>query len=308
MRKVLRATELIGGTPVVRLNKIASEGSSTIWAKLEFFNPGGSVKDRMALAMIEEAEAKAALKSGDTVIEPTSGNAGIGLAFVAAQKGYRIILVIPEIMSVDKMSILRALGAELLLVPAGDGMSIAVETAKNLAAKHGYFMPNQFTNQANSAIHERTTGAEIAEAFADTGLDYFVAGVGTGGTITGVGRALRRRFPAIKIYAVEPKRSAVLSGGKPGKHGIEGNGAGFVPGILDTGIYDDIITVYEEDALEMCRRLAKSEGLFVGISAGAAVWASTQVADGKGRGTHLLTVIPDRGDRYTSTILGDDRG
>ena len=187
MRKVLRATELIGDTPVVRLNKIASEGSSTIWAKLEFFNPGGSVKDRMATAMIEEAEASGALKSGDTIIEPTSGNAGIGLAFVAAQKGYRIILVIPEIMSVDKMGILRALGAELLLVPAGDGMSIAVETAKNLAAKHGYFMPNQFTNQANSAVHERTTGVEIAEAFADTGLDYFVAGVGTGGTITGVG-------------------------------------------------------------------------------------------------------------------------
>jgi cysteine synthase A len=305
MTKVNNITELVGNTPIVKLNKVTEAGSATVWAKLEYYNPAGSVKDRIGLSMIADAEKRGVLKPGDTIVEPTSGNTGIGLAFVAAQRGYRLVLTMPETMSMERRTLLQAYGAELVLVKPeeGPGMTGAINKAKELAEKHGYFMPQQFQNPANPRIHETTTGPEIAEAFQDTGLDYFVAGIGTGGTITGAGKALKRGFPGIQIFAVEPAGSPVLSGGEPGKHVIQGIGAGFVPDILDTEIYDDVVQVENDDAREMARRLATEEGILVGISSGAAAYAAVQVAKGKGSDKHVLVVLPDTGERYLSTGL-----
>jgi cysteine synthase A len=304
-KKVNSITELVGDTPIVKLSRVVEQGSATVWCKLEYYNPAGSVKDRIGLSMIVDAEKRGLLKPGDTIVEPTSGNTGIALAFVAAQRGYRLVLTMPETMSQERRDLLSAYGAELVLVKPeeGPGMTGAIKRAEQLAQEHGYFMPQQFKNPANPQIHETTTGPEVVEAFKDTGLDFFVSGVGTGGTITGAGKILRQNFPNIKIYAVEPKNSPVLSGGKPGKHAIQGIGAGFVPEILNTKIYDDIIQVSDEDAREMARRIAKEEGILVGISSGAAAYAGLQIAKGKGGDKQLLVILPDTGERYLSTGL-----
>jgi cysteine synthase A len=305
MIKVNNITELVGNTPIVKLNKVTEDGSATVWAKLEYYNPAGSVKDRIGLSMIADAEKRGVLKPGDTIVEPTSGNTGIALAFVAAQRGYRLVLTMPETMSMERRTLLQAYGAELVLVQPDErpGMAGAISKAEELAQKHGYFMPQQFKNQANPRIHETTTGPEIAEAFQDTGLDYFVAGIGTGGTITGAGKALKQSFPGIQIFAVEPVGSPVLSGGSPGKHAIQGIGAGFVPDILNTEIYDDVVQVQDDDAREMTRRIAREEGILLGISSGAAAYAALQVAKGKGGDKNLLVILPDTGERYLSTGL-----
>ncbi|MBW2149086.1 MAG: cysteine synthase A [Deltaproteobacteria bacterium] len=305
--KVNNITELVGDTPIVKLNKIVEKGSATVWAKLESYNPAGSVKDRIGLSMLIDAEQKGILKQGDTIIEPTSGNTGIALAFVAAQRGYRCILTMPETMTLERRQLLKAYGAELVLVKPeeGPGMMGAIRRAEELAKKNGYFMPQQFKNPANPYVHETTTGPEIVKAFKDIGLDYFVSGIGTGGTITGAGKVLRQHFPHIKIYAVEPKNSPVLSGGKPGKHTIQGIGAGFVPEVLNTKIYDEIIQVSDEEARVMTRKMAGEEGILVGISSGAAAYAALQIAKGKGADKHLLVILPDTGERYLSTPLFD---
>jgi cysteine synthase len=295
-------TELIGQTPVVKLNRLVDENSADVYLKLEFMNPGSSVKDRIALSMIEAAEKKGELKPGDTIIEPTSGNTGIGLAMIAAAKGLKAILVMPDTMSIERRNLLRAYGAELILTPGSEGMNGAIRKAEELAKEHGYFMPQQFKNEANSEIHRLTTGKEIVEQMGDQ-LDAFVAGVGTGGTITGAGEVLRKHYPNIKIYAVEPADSPVLSGGKPGPHKIQGIGAGFVPDILDTEIYDEVITVKNEEAFEYARRAAREEGILGGISSGAAIYAALQVAQKLGKGKKVLAIIPSNGERYLSTPL-----
>lgn len=294
--------ELIGKTPVVKLQKIVDDDSADVYLKLEYFNPGSSVKDRIALAMIEAAEKEGKLKQGDTIIEPTSGNTGIGLAMVAAAKGLRAILVMPETMSLERRNLLRAYGAELVLTPGPEGMKGAIKKAEELAEKHGYFMPQQFKNQANVAIHRLTTGPEIVEQMGDQ-LDAFVAGIGTGGTITGAGEVLKEKYPNIKIYAVEPADSPVLSGGKPGPHKIQGIGAGFVPDILNTDIYDEIITVTTEQAFETARKAAREEGVLGGISSGAAIYSALKVAKQLGKGKKVLAIIPSNGERYLSTPL-----
>ncbi|CUB24044.1 Cysteine synthase [Bacillus safensis] len=294
--------ELIGNTPVVKLNRLVDEDSADVYLKLEYMNPGSSVKDRIALAMIEDAEAKGTLKAGDTLIEPTSGNTGIGLAMVAAAKGINAILVMPDTMSQERRNLLRAYGAELVLTPGAEGMKGAIKKAEELAEEHGYFMPQQFSNEANAEIHRRTTGKEILEQF-DCELDAFIAGVGTGGTITGAGEVLKEAIPSIQLYAVEPTDSPVLSGGKPGPHKIQGIGAGFVPSILNTEIYDGIIQVKNEDAFELARKAAKEEGILGGISSGAAIYAALQTAKKLGKGKKVLAIIPSNGERYLSTPL-----
>ncbi|MDM5318503.1 cysteine synthase A [Bacillus altitudinis] len=294
--------ELIGNTPVVKLNRLVDEDSADVYLKLEYMNPGSSVKDRIALAMIEDAEAKGTLKAGDTLIEPTSGNTGIGLAMVAAAKGINAILVMPDTMSQERRNLLRAYGAELVLTPGAEGMKGAIKKAEELAEEHGYFMPQQFNNEANAEIHRRTTGKEILEQF-DGELDAFIAGVGTGGTITGAGEVLKEAIPSIQLYAVEPTDSPVLSGGKPGPHKIQGIGAGFVPSILNTEIYDGIIQVKNEDAFELARKAAKEEGILGGISSGAAIYAALQTAKKLGKGKKVLAIIPSNGERYLSTPL-----
>ncbi|MEK5495610.1 cysteine synthase A [Bacillus sp. FSL M8-0077] len=294
--------ELIGNTPVVKLNRLVDEDSADVYLKLEYMNPGSSVKDRIALAMIEDAEAKGTLKAGDTLIEPTSGNTGIGLAMVAAAKGINAILVMPDTMSQERRNLLRAYGAELVLTPGTEGMKGAIKKAEELAEEHGYFMPQQFSNEANAEIHRRTTGKEILEQF-DGDLDAFIAGVGTGGTITGAGEVLKEAIPSIQLYAVEPTDSPVLSGGKPGPHKIQGIGAGFVPSILNTEVYDGIIQVKNEDAFELARRAAKEEGILGGISSGAAIYAALQTAKKLGKGKKVLAIIPSNGERYLSTPL-----
>ncbi|MSO01138.1 cysteine synthase A [Bacillus paralicheniformis] len=294
--------DLIGNTPVVKLNRLVDEDSAEVYVKLEYMNPGSSVKDRIALAMIEDAEEKGLLKEGDTLIEPTSGNTGIGLAMVAAAKGIKAILVMPDTMSSERRNLLRAYGAELVLTPGAEGMKGAIKKAEELAEEHGYFMPQQFNNPANSEVHRRTTGKEIAEQFGD-GLDAFIAGIGTGGTITGAGEVLKEKNPSIKIFAVEPTDSPVLSGGKPGPHKIQGIGAGFVPKILNTEIYDEIITVKNEEAFEFARKAAREEGILGGISSGAAIYAALQVAKKLGKGKKVLAVLPSNGERYLSTPL-----
>jgi len=292
--------ELIGQTPMVKLNRIVGEESAEIIAKLEYFNPGGSVKDRICLSMIEDAEKKALLKKGSTIIEPTSGNTGIGLSMIAAVKGYRCILAMPETMSLERIYILRSYGAQVILTPGIDGMTGAIKKAEELMRKTpNSFMPQQFKNQANPEVHRRTTAKEILEA-TDRKLDAFVAGVGTGGTITGVGEVLKNHYPAIKIIAVEPKNSAVLSGRPAGPHKIQGIGAGFVPEILNRKVIDEIIQVEEKDAFKTAQKLAKEEGLFVGISSGAATWAGLNVARGLGKGKLVVVVLPDTGERYFS--------
>lgn len=294
--------ELIGNTPVVKLNRLVDEDSADVYLKLEYMNPGSSVKDRIALAMIEDAEAKGTLKAGDTLIEPTSGNTGIGLAMVAAAKGINAILVMPDTMSQERRNLLRAYGAELVLTPGAEGMKGAIKKAEELAEEHGYFMPQQFSNEANAEIHRRTTGKEILEQF-DSDLDAFIAGVGTGGTITGAGEVLKEAIPSIQLYAVEPTDSPVLSGGKPGPHKIQGIGAGFVPSILNTEVYDGIIQVKNEDAFELARKAAKEEGILGGISSGAAIYAALQTAKKLGKGKKVLAIIPSNGERYLSTPL-----
>ncbi|MBI4698446.1 MAG: cysteine synthase A [Nitrospirae bacterium] len=294
---------LIGNTPIVKLNHIPSPDGAEVWVKLEGFNPGGSVKDRIALAMIEAAEKEGKLKPGSTIIEPTSGNTGIGLALVATVKGYRLILTMSDTMSMERRQIFRAYGAELVLTPGVRGMLGAVEEAELMLKKNPeYFMPMQFENSANPEIHRVTTAVEIIEALG-TDIDCFVAGVGTGGTITGVGEVLRSKKSGIWIVAVEPAASPVLSGGDPGAHMIAGIGAGFYPGILNTKIYNEIIPVTDDDAADMSRRLAKEEGILAGISSGAAAWAALKLSDRFGKGKKVVAVFPDRGDRYLSTGL-----
>ncbi|MHA2895363.1 cysteine synthase A [Bacillus cereus] len=302
MRVAQSVSELIGKTPIVKLNRIVESDSADIYLKLEFMNPGCSVKDRIALAMIEDAEKKGLLKEGDTIIEPTSGNTGIGLAMVAAAKGYNAILVMPETMSIERRNLLRAYGAELVLTPGPEGMGGAIRKATELAKEHGYFIPQQFKNQSNPEIHRLTTGPEIIEQMGDQ-LDAFIAGIGTGGTITGAGEVLKEAYKDIKIYAVEPADSPVLSGGKPGPHKIQGIGAGFVPETLDVEVYDEIIQVKTEQAFEYARRVAKEEGILVGISSGAVIYAATEVAKKLGKGKKVLVIIPSNGERYLSTPL-----
>ena len=294
--------DAIGNTPLVRLNRVVPEGSAELLGKLESNNPGGSVKDRIALSMIEDAEASGRLKAGDTIVEPTSGNTGIGLAMVAAVKGYRLILTMPEDMSVERRKLLSRFGAELILTPAIEGMSGAVFAAQELAEKHAYFMAQQFDNPANPEIHRRTTAQEILKATGGK-IDAFVTGVGTGGTITGVGEVLKQHDPNILIVAVEPAASPVLSGGKAGLTGIQGIGASFVPSVLNRDIYDELMVVTDEEAYEMTLRLTKEEGLLVGISSGANVHASLQVAAKLGTGKRIVTTLCDTGERYLSVNL-----
>lgn len=307
MAKIVQSvTELIGDTPLVRLNRLVPAGSAEVYVKLEYQNPGASVKDRIAISMIEVAEQEGRIKPGDTIIEPTSGNTGIGLALVAAAKGYKAILVMPETMSIERRNLLRAYGAELVLTPGSEGMNGAVRKAEELAQENpSYFLPQQFKNQANVKIHRETTGPEIVEAInsLDGKLDAFVAGIGTGGTITGAGEVLKKNFDGIKIYAVEPAASPILSGGKPGPHKIQGIGANFVPDILNRDIYDGVITIENEDAFEYARRAAKEEGILCGISSGAAIYAALQVAKELGEGKRVVAVVPSNGERYLSTPL-----
>ncbi|MBU5595519.1 cysteine synthase A [Amphibacillus sp. MSJ-3] len=302
MKVAKSIAELIGNTPIVKLNHLSGADDAEIYAKLEYMNPGSSVKDRIALAMIEAAEESGQLKEGDTIIEPTSGNTGIGIAMVAAVKGYRAILVMPDTMSLERRNLLRAYGAELILTPGSGGMNAAIKKATELKDEHGYFMPQQFKNQANPTVHERTTGKEIVEQMGDQ-LDAFIAGIGTGGTITGAGKVLKEKYKDIKIYAVEPTDSAVLSGKEPGPHKIQGIGAGFIPEVLNTEIYDEIITVTNDQAYETAREAARLEGLLGGVSSGAALYAAQQVAKTLGKGKKVLAIIPSNGERYLSTPL-----
>lgn len=294
---------LIGNTPLVRINHLAAGDDAEVWAKLEGSNPGGSVKDRIALSMIESAEKEGKLRPGGTIIEPTSGNTGIGLAMVSAVKGYNLILTMPDTMSMERRQLLQAYGAELVLTEGRKGMAGAVEKAAEISgANPDYFMPQQFENGANPDVHRRTTAVEILKDLAAP-PDGLVAGVGTGGTITGVGEALKERNPSIWIAAVEPASSPVLSGGKAGPHKIAGIGAGFVPAVLNTKIYNEIITVTDGDAAETAREMAREEGILPGISSGAAMWAALRVAKKLGKGRKVVVVLPDRGERYLSTGL-----
>lgn len=295
--------DLIGNTPLVKINHLTDAEDAAIWAKIEGNNPGGSVKDRIALSMIEAAEREGKLKPGSIIVEPTSGNTGIGLAIVASVKGYKLVLTMPDTMSMERRQLFEAYGAELVLTEGKKGMKGAVEKASEIFENNpGYFMPQQFENRANPQIHRRTTAVEIMH---DLGAvpDGFIAGVGTGGTITGVGEVLKEQNSDIWIAAVEPAASPVLSGGDPGPHKIAGIGAGFIPAVLNTHIYNEIIKVTDTDAAETARSMAKKEGLLAGISSGAAMWAALQVAKKLGKGKQVVVIIPDRGDRYLSTGL-----
>jgi cysteine synthase A len=300
------ALELIGNTPVIRLNRIADQGAA-IYLKLENFNVGGSVKDRIALNMIEQAEAAGLIRPGDTLIENTSGNTGIGLALVAAVKGYKLVVTMSEAVSVERRKLMQAYGAEVVLTPAEGGIQAGFDKTAELIEQHGYFELKQFYNKHNPETHYQSTGPEIAAAFAGEGglPDFFVAGIGTGGTITGAGRYLRERKPGLQIIAVEPDASAVLSGGAPGPHAIQGIGAGMVPAVLDTSIYDRVIRVTNDDALETSRLLARREGLLLGYSAGAAVFAALRIAQEVETDKRILAIAPDTGERYLSTPLYD---
>ena len=301
------ATALIGNTPLVRINKITDGAPATVVGKLEFYNPANSVKDRIGVAIIDAAEASGALKPGGTIVEATSGNTGIALAFVGAARGYKVVLTMPETMSKERRALLRAFGAELILTPGSEGMKGAVNRADEIVAeREGAILARQFANEANPEIHRRTTAEEI---WADTDgkIDIFVAGIGTGGTITGVGQVLKERNPNIQVVGVEPAESPILNGGAPGPHKIQGIGANFVPEILDTTVYDEIIDVDAETAVKVARRAAAEEGLLVGISSGAAVWAALQVAARpEAAGKNIVVIIPSFGERYLSTALYDD--
>ena len=297
-------TELVGNTPLVRVNRITDGAAARVIAKLEFFNPAGSVKDRIGVSMIDAAQAAGLIGPDTVVVEPTSGNTGIALAMVCAARGIPVVFTMPETMSIERRILLRAYGAELILTPGPDGMAGAIAKAEELAKSDPkYFIPQQFANPANPAIHRETTAEEIWND-TDGAVDIVVAGVGTGGTITGVGQVLKERKPSVQIIAVEPAASPVLSGGAKGPHPIQGIGAGFIPEILDTGVYDEIILVQNEDALSTARRSAVEEGLLVGISSGAALWAAVQVAKRPGNaGKLILAIIPSFGERYLSTVL-----
>lgn len=303
MNTVNYVYDLIGKTPMVRLNRLVEEDMAEIYLKLEFFNPGSSVKDRIALGMIEKAEREGILKEGSIIIEPTSGNTGIGLAMIGAAKGYKVILVMPETMSMERRRLLKAFGAELVLTPGEKGMRGAIEKSLELQNENSnYFMPQQFENEGNPQIHRVTTAEEVWEQM-DGRLDAFVAGVGTGGTITGVGEVLKSRNKNIKIVAVEPAKSPVISGGAPGPHKIQGIGAGFIPKNLNVEVIDEIIQVEDEVAMEVARSSAKMEGILVGISSGAAIHAGLKVAKELGKGKRVVVVIPSSGERYLTTAL-----
>ena len=302
MRVADNITGLIGETPIVKLNRMTDENSADIYLKLEFMNPASSVKDRIALAMVEAAEKEGSLKPGDTIIEPTSGNTGIGIAMVAAAKGYKTVLTMPDTMSQERRNLLRAYGAELVLTPGAEAMKGAIKKAEELRDEHGYFMPQQFSNEANPEVHARTTGQEIVKQMSE-GVDAFISGIGTGGTITGAGRVLKDHFGDVKLYAVEPTDSPVLSGGSPGPHKIQGIGAGFVPDVLDTDLYDGVIQITRDEAFDASRKTATTNGILGGISAGAAVAAAQKVAKDLGKGKKVLAIIPDNGERYLSTPL-----
>lgn len=298
--------DLIGSTPVVRLRNLPGKNDAEVWGKLESLNPGGSVKDRICLSMIEAAEREQKLKPGATIVEPTSGNTGIGLALVAAVKGYRLILTMPDTMSEERRSLLSAYGARLILTPDTKGMGGAIRKAEELLLEHpDYFMPQQFNNPANPEIHRRTTAVELLKQFKS--IDAFVSGVGTGGTITGVGEVLKENMKGVRVYAVEPAASPVMSGGEPGYHKIQGIGAGFIPAVLNTQIYDQVITVGDEDAALYTRRLALEEGILVGISSGAACCAALKVARELGKGRVVVTIFADKGEHYLSTDIFGDR-
>lgn len=301
MTVVNNITELIGQTPVVKL-KNENPDAADVYVKLESFNPASSVKDRIALAMVERAEKEGIIKPGDTIVEPTSGNTGIGLALVAAAKGYKLVVIMPDTMSQERRNLLRAYGAELHLTPGADGMKAAIAKAEQLSQEHGYFMPQQFENAANPEVHARTTGEEIVKDFPE-GIDGFISGIGTGGTITGAGQVLKTHFDQVKVYAVEPEDSAVLSGKSPGPHKIQGLGAGFVPGVLNTDVYDEVITISNDEAFEASREAAVSDGILGGISSGAAIAAAKKVAQELGKGKKVVAILPDSGERYLSTTL-----
>ena len=292
-------TELIGRTPIVKLNNIVPEGAADVYVKLEAFNPGSSVKDRIALSMIEKAEQEGKLKPGSTI----SGNTGIGLSWVGAAKGYKVVIVMPETMSVERRKIIQAYGAELVLTPGSEGMKGAIAKAQEIAAERDGFLPLQFNNQANPEVHERTTGAEILADFGADGLDAFVAGVGTGGTISGVSHALKTANSNIQVFAVEADESAILSGEKPGPHKIQGISAGFIPDTLDTKAYDGVVRVTSDNALALGREIGGKEGFLVGISSAAAIYAAIEVAKKLGAGKKVLALAPDNGERYLSTAL-----
>ena len=298
-------SEAIGNTPLVKLNKLVPEGSADVYVKLEFMNPGSSVKDRIAKAMIERAEEEGKLNENTTIVEPTSGNTGIGLAMVAASKGYKAVLVMPDTMSKERRNLLKAYGAELVLTPGAEGMKGAIKKAEELAEKDDYFMPQQFENMANPRVHELTTGPELVEQAKSAGftIDAFIAGVGTGGTVSGAGRVLKEENKDTQVYALEPTDSAVLSGEQPGPHKLQGLGAGFIPKTLDTEVYDGVIKVENDVAFETARALAKHEGVLGGISSGAAVYAAIEKAKELGTGKTVVTVLPSNGERYLSTPL-----
>jgi len=306
MPKIISESVLgqVFNTPLIRLNKLTDKNCANVWVKVEGANPGGSVKDRIAFAMIDKAEKDGCIKPGDYIVEPTSGNTGIGLSLISAVKGYRLVLTMPDTMSLERRRLLGAYGAELVLTPGAQGMRGAIEKAEEIAREKKCFMPQQFKNPANPAIHEMTTGPEILSAL-DGKVDAFVAGVGTGGTITGVGRVLKKNNPSTFIAAVEPADSPVLSGGEPGPHKIQGIGAGFIPEILDTGIYGRVITVTNDEAMSMAARLAREEGIFCGISSGANITAALKLARELGPGKNLVTVACDTGERYLSTGIFD---
>lgn len=304
-KTALNILELIGDTPIVRINKLKKPGDATVWAKLESMNPLSCVKERICLAMIEFAEKEGLLKTGMTVVEPTSGNTGIGLAMVSAVKGYKLVLTMPETMSVERRKLLKALGAEILLTPGKDGMTGAIRKAEELVASKGYFMPQQFNNPANPEVHRQTTAVEILE---QTGgkINAFVGGVGTGGTITGVGEVLKKQDPSILIVAVEPAESPVISGGAPGPHRIQGIGAGFVPKNYNPNVVDRVIRVAQQDAAATTRRLAREEAILAGISSGAAMFAAMQIASELGSSKDVVVLLPDTGERYLSTDLFEE--
>lgn len=306
MKVVDSVADLIGKTPLVRLQRMVRPGMADIYVKVESFNPGGSVKDRIAWGMIKDAEERGVLRPGGTIIEPTSGNTGIGLAMIAAARGYRLIVVMPDSLSVERRMLMAAYGAEFILTPGAEGMNGAITEAKRLLKENpGYFMPQQFENPSNPEAHRKTTALELLEQLPQ--IDAFVAGIGTGGTITGVGEVLKAHLPKIKIVGAEPAASPVISGGKPGPHKIQGIGAGFIPEVLNKSILDQVIQVSNEDALETARRMAREEGILVGISSGAAVSAALQTAMTLGEGKNLVVLAPDTGERYLSTELFSSR-